>query len=145
MTVNSLMICLTGFASLCLRRGHPENGCQGRRIRSVASAECCHTHGASASSLGISTSLTSWAEDEARARGLSVAVHKPDLDTVFSRWEAVDRYYARNQRIVDDSDMIVAFVAPDRTGGTEDTIRRAVHATTAPTSRLWRSTPTIAG
>jgi hypothetical protein len=24
--------------------------------------------------------------------------------------------------------MIVAFVAPDRTGGTEDTIRRAVHA-----------------
>ena len=44
-----------------------------------------HTHGASASSLGISTSLTSWAEDEARARGLSVAVHKPDLDTVFSR------------------------------------------------------------
>jgi hypothetical protein len=39
-----------------------------------------------------------------------------------------DRYYARNQRIVDDSDLIVAFVAPDRTGGTEDTIRRAKRA-----------------
>ena len=45
-----------------------------------------------------------------------------------TRWQAADRYYARNQRIVDDSDRVIAFVAPDRTGGTEDTIRWAVRA-----------------
>jgi hypothetical protein len=39
-----------------------------------------------------------------------------------------NRYYARNQVIVTDSDRIIAFVAPDRTGGTEDTIRRAERA-----------------
>ena len=69
-----------------------------------------------------------WAEEAARARGLAVAVHKPDLVGAVTRWQITDRYYARNQRIVDDSDMLVAFVAPDRTGGTEDTIRRATRA-----------------
>ena len=38
------------------------------------------------------------------------------------RWQAADRYYARNQRIVGDANTIIAFVAPDRTGGTEDMI-----------------------
>jgi predicted Rossmann fold nucleotide-binding protein DprA/Smf involved in DNA uptake len=69
-----------------------------------------------------------WAEQAARTRGLEVVVHEPDLDGVRARWEAADRHYARNQRIVDDSDMVIAFVAPDRTGGTEDTIRRAERA-----------------
>ena len=44
-----------------------------------------------------------WAEEAARARGLVVAVHKPDLDGAVTRWQMADRYYARNQRIVDDS------------------------------------------
>jgi hypothetical protein len=55
-------------------------------------------------------------------------VHEPDLEGVHARWEAADRHYARNQKIVDDSDRIIAFVAPDRRGGTEDTVRRAVRA-----------------
>jgi hypothetical protein len=55
-------------------------------------------------------------------------VHKPCLDGAVTRWQIADRYYARNQRIVDDSDIIVAFVAPHRTGGTEDTMRRAKRA-----------------
>jgi hypothetical protein len=69
-----------------------------------------------------------WAEQAARTRGFDVFVHEPDLDGVRVRWQAAERFYARNQRIVDDSDMVIAFVAPDRTGGTEDTIRRAVRA-----------------
>jgi YspA, cpYpsA-related SLOG family len=69
-----------------------------------------------------------WAEQAARARGLGVVVHKPDLGLASTRWQATKRYYARNQAIVDDSDRIIAFVAPDRTGGTEDTIRRAERA-----------------
>ena len=67
-----------------------------------------------------------WAEQAARARGFEVVLHMPDLAGIRTRWQTADRYYARNQRIVDDAEMIIAFVAPDRTGGTEDTIRRAL-------------------
>jgi hypothetical protein len=69
-----------------------------------------------------------WAEQAARTSGLEVIVHRPDLHDVRARWQAAERYHARNQRIVDDSDLVIAFVAHDRTGGTEDTIRRAVRA-----------------
>jgi hypothetical protein len=69
-----------------------------------------------------------WAEEAARSRGLAVVVYEPDLEGVHARWEAADRHYARNQLIVDEADRIIAFVAPDRRGGTEDTIRRAVRA-----------------
>jgi hypothetical protein len=69
-----------------------------------------------------------WAEQAARTRGLEVVVHEPDLGAARTRWQAAERFYARNQRIVDDADMVIAFVAPDRTGGTEDTIRRAIRA-----------------
>jgi hypothetical protein len=69
-----------------------------------------------------------WAEEAARARGLSVSIHKPNLDGVRSRGEATRSLFERNQRVVDDCDRVVAFVAPDRKGGTEDTIRRAEKA-----------------
>lgn len=67
----------------------------------------------------------SWAAEAARRRGLPVTVHRPDLTGVRCRGEAAGRYYQRNQAIVDDADQVVAFVAPDRRGGTEDAIRRA--------------------
>jgi hypothetical protein len=70
----------------------------------------------------------SWAEHAARARDLEVVVHRPDLHGVRNWWGAAQRHYARNQLIVDDADRIIAFPAADRTGGTEDTIRRAVRA-----------------
>lgn len=66
-----------------------------------------------------------WAVEAAQRRGLSVVIHLPDKAGAKTRWEATERFYARNQKIVDDSDALVAFVAPDRKGGTEDTIRRA--------------------
>jgi len=69
-----------------------------------------------------------WAQQAARARGLEVIVHLPDLDGIRARWQAAERFYTRNQHLVDDSDEVIAFVAPDRTGGTEDTIRRATRA-----------------
>jgi hypothetical protein len=69
-----------------------------------------------------------WAEQAARSRGLDVVVHESDLRDASTRWQATKRYYARNQTIVDDSDRIIAFAAPDRAGGTEDTIRRAKRA-----------------
>jgi hypothetical protein len=69
-----------------------------------------------------------WAEQAARTRGFEVVIYRPDLHEVRARWQATERFYTRNQRIVDDSDRIIAFVAPERTGGTEDTIRRALRA-----------------
>lgn len=69
-----------------------------------------------------------WTKAAAQVSGLTVAVHQPDLQGGSSRWQVADRYHARNRGIIDDSDMIVAFVAPDLTGGTEDRIGCAIHA-----------------
>lgn len=66
-----------------------------------------------------------WAAEAADQRGLAIVVHLPNKAGARTRWEATERFYERNQRIVDDSDALIAFVAPDRRGGTEDTIRRA--------------------
>jgi hypothetical protein len=70
----------------------------------------------------------SWAAEAARRRGLEVRVHRPDLAGARSYGEAARAYHARNQRIVEDCDRLIAFVGHDRTGGTEGTIRRARRA-----------------
>lgn len=66
-----------------------------------------------------------WAEEAAAANGMSTLIFKPDLAGVKLRFEATKRYYARNQQIADNCDMLVALVSANRKGGTEDTIRRA--------------------
>jgi hypothetical protein len=73
---------------------------------------------------GGSRGVDSWAAAASRA-GLEVQVHRPELDQVRCRGEAARRYYDRNQRVIDDCDRVIAFPSRDRTGGTEDTIRRA--------------------
>jgi hypothetical protein len=67
-----------------------------------------------------------WAEDAARARGLGVEIFRPDLEGARSQGQVTRRYHNRNQRIVDAADELVALVATNRKGGTEDTIRRAL-------------------
>jgi predicted Rossmann fold nucleotide-binding protein DprA/Smf involved in DNA uptake len=74
---------------------------------------------------GGARGVDTWAVEAARARGLEVREHLPDLSGVKNRHEATRRYYARNEIVANDCDMLVAFVATDRRGGTEDTIRRA--------------------
>jgi hypothetical protein len=59
---------------------------------------------------------------------MMVIEHLPDLTGCAKRFEFTKRYYERNQRVVDDCDTLTAFVAPDRKGGTEDTIKRAIKA-----------------
>jgi predicted Rossmann fold nucleotide-binding protein DprA/Smf involved in DNA uptake len=66
-----------------------------------------------------------WAEEAAKSCGLPTIVHLPASGPSATRWAATEKFYARNQQIVDDSDVLIAFVSPDRKGGTEDTIRRA--------------------
>ena len=43
-----------------------------------------------------------------------------------AKWERLGKFagYARNNLIAEDSDIIIACVAPDRKGGTEDTIKK---------------------
>lgn len=70
--------------------------------------------------------VDSWAEAAARHRGLQVAIHLPDLpETPADYYDTVKAYYARNEKIVLDCDFGYAFVAPDRKGGTENTLRWA--------------------
>jgi len=71
----------------------------------------------------------SWAVAAARRRGLQVREHLPEHpDKHAPRWAFTRAYHARNQSIVDDVDRLIAFVASDRKGGTEDTIKRARRA-----------------
>jgi hypothetical protein len=69
-----------------------------------------------------------WAGEAAHARGLECFEHLPDLAGVRGRGEAARRCHDRDQAIVEDCDRLVSFVAPDRTGGAEDAIQRAVRA-----------------
>jgi uncharacterized protein YcfJ len=69
-----------------------------------------------------------WAVEAAKARGLATEEIRPELGGVRCRGEAARRYHDRNQAVVDAADSIIAFPAPCRTGGTEDTIRRAEQA-----------------
>ena len=48
--------------------------------------------------------------------------HLPNLEPNLPYTDAVKRYYERNFKIADDCDALVALVADDRKGGTENTI-----------------------
>ncbi len=66
-----------------------------------------------------------WAEEAAKQYGLKIHVFRPDLAGVRSQGQATRRYHRRNQLIVDMADEMVALVAPNRRGGTENAVRRA--------------------
>ena len=74
---------------------------------------------------GGACGVDAWAAAAARARGLQVVEHLPDMAGAVTRWERTERFYARNAQIAEGCDRLVALVADDRKGGTEDTIRRA--------------------
>jgi hypothetical protein len=61
-----------------------------------------------------------FAERIAKDRGLTITIHYPD-------WNGKGKGagFERNTRIAEDGDVIIACVAQDRTGGTEDTIKKA--------------------
>ena len=56
-------------------------------------------------------------------RGISIMIHFPN-------WEKYDRGagFVRNTAIARDSDILIACVASDRKGGTEDTILKFINA-----------------
>ena len=75
---------------------------------------------------GGARGVDSWAAEYARKRGLKVIEFLPDLPSNGNpRWEYTKAYHARNRQIVEHSHVVYAFVAPDRKGGTENTIKHA--------------------
>jgi len=52
-------------------------------------------------------------------------IHRPEpVPKGSPRWEYAKANYKRNTTVARDSDVIIATVAPDRVGGTEDTLRK---------------------
>lgn len=60
-----------------------------------------------------------------RTERIKLIEHLPDLSGAKGYNQIVQRYYARNRKIADGCDILVAFVANDRKGGTENTIKWA--------------------
>ena len=61
-----------------------------------------------------------FAEELAKEGGLTITIHYPN-------WNAFHRGagFVRNTKIAEDCDVLMALVASDRKGGTEDTIEKA--------------------
>lgn len=62
-----------------------------------------------------------FAEIIARGMGLTITVHHADW-----RGKGKAAGFVRNTRIAEDADVLIALIAADRLGGTEDTIRKAL-------------------
>lgn len=60
-----------------------------------------------------------FAEIIAKAFGLTITIHYPD-------WRGLGKFagFQRNTDIANDADVLIAVVAADRRGGTEDTVKK---------------------
>ena len=100
-------------------RGFADLGAVAAYIRSLPPETTVVSGGA----LGVD----SVAEKEAERRGLRTEIYRVDPEGVSSRGEFAQRAHARNQLIVDASDMLVAFW-DGHSRGTLDSIKRAQRA-----------------
>lgn len=62
-----------------------------------------------------------FAERIVKQQGRTIIIHYPDWDT-YGRGAG----FVRNTKIAEDCDVLLALVAPDRKGGTEDTVKKAM-------------------
>jgi len=73
---------------------------------------------------GGAVGVDSKAVETAKKAGLDVLEYLPEKEGLTERYEFTKAFYERNQKIVDDSDLIIAFTEKNN-GGTWDTIKRA--------------------
>jgi predicted Rossmann-fold nucleotide-binding protein len=103
-------------------------GIVGSRQRKDVSAVECFIQSLPKNSIivtGGARGVDTFAENAAKRNGFECLVFKPELTGAKNYYDACERYYDRNKKIVDNSDIIVAFVSKDRKGGTENTIKQA--------------------
>lgn len=74
---------------------------------------------------GCPTGADAWAQAIAKLRGRTIMIHYPKTDSN-GQW-LPGAQFKRNGLIARDCDILIACVARDRTGGTEDTIRKAAN------------------
>jgi len=60
-----------------------------------------------------------YANEIAKLYGLTITIHYPEW-----RKKGKSAGFIRNTKIAEDSDVLIAIVSDDRTGGTEDTIKK---------------------
>jgi len=65
-----------------------------------------------------------FAEKIAKDFGIPILIYHPQLLRLedYKRWEVIEAMYARNEQIAMASEALIALVAEDRKGGTENTI-----------------------
>jgi len=73
---------------------------------------------------GCMTGADRFAECIAKEFGIPITIYYPKLrrGVNYPSFEVTEAMYARNQLIATHSDYLIALVAPDRKGGTENTI-----------------------
>jgi predicted Rossmann fold nucleotide-binding protein DprA/Smf involved in DNA uptake len=69
--------------------------------------------------------VDSWAITRAIKRGLVTEIHFPNIEDDMDYGDRVDEYYARNRKVVDNSDVVYAFPIDEKRGGTGYTIKYA--------------------
>ena len=74
---------------------------------------------------GCALGADRFAEEIAKELNIHMEIHYPKLDGTVHYFEKVNAYFARNELIVLNSDLICALPHEDRTGGTENTIKWA--------------------
>lgn len=80
-----------------------------------------------------------FAEELAETYNVPILLHLPDkskLPRNPQRWHFAEINYERNQWIARDSDILIALVACDRKGGTEDTIKHFIKTYKKPRKNL---------
>ena len=73
---------------------------------------------------GCPTGADAFAEQIAREIGILIIIYHPKLDNLrtYTRQQVIEAMHARNFLIATHSDHLIALAAPDRKGGTENTI-----------------------
>ena len=69
---------------------------------------------------GGAQGVDTYAEEFSRVHGFSIIVHRPNMLE-----SSPERYYSRNAKIVNDSDIIIAFDKKEGRSGTKNTISLA--------------------
>lgn len=71
---------------------------------------------------GCPEGADAFAKEYADLVGIKIEEFLPQIEDTFTYYQRVLAYYARNELIAKNSDFIIAMPAPDRKGGTENTI-----------------------
>ncbi len=72
---------------------------------------------------GCPVGADAFAETIAHQLNIPFEEFLPNLDSNVPYYKIVQSYFARNMRVAENCDVLLALVAPDRKGGTENTIK----------------------